>query len=204
MASLSNIMVRPACVQDVREVVVIHQSAFPDFFLTHLGPDFLKLYYKSFISETDSTCLVAIHDGDIVGFSTTANKSRGFNTGLIKKHFLSFMLMGFKILFTNPQSIVRLVKNFSKREGGIEDDGNYAELYSIGVLSENQGVGIGKLLLKETEVRLREKEVKSLSLTTDYYNNEAAIGFYTKQGFDVLYEFETYPKRKMYRMIKML
>ena len=43
-----------------------------------------------------------------------------------------------------------------------------------------------------------------ISLTTDYYNNEKTIAFYKKMGYAVLYEFVTYPNRKMYRMIKNL
>ena len=49
------------------------------------------------------------------------------------------------------QALFRLFKNFTKKSGDIVDDGEYAELFSIGVLPTCQGKGIGGLLLTDTE-----------------------------------------------------
>ena len=92
----------------------------------------------------------------------------------------------------------------TKKANNIEDQEDYAELYSIGVSKQAQGKGIGKLLLMETEKQLRSESIDKLSLTTDYYNNESAVAFYHKMGYTTLYEFTTYPNRKMYRLIKKL
>ena len=86
----------------------------------------------------------------------------------------------------------------------MQDDENYGELFSIGVRSGQQGKGIGKALLKDTELLIQAKGVNRLSLTTDYYNNEATLGFYHSMGYKVLYDFVAYPDRKMLRMIKLL
>lgn len=59
-------------------------------------------------------------------------------------------------------------------------------------------------MLAATEVALKEKGVEKASLTTDYDNNESAVGFYLSMGYETLYEFVTYPNRKMYRFIKLL
>ena len=48
------------------------------------------------------------------------------------------------------------------------------------------------------------KASSRLSLTTDYYDNEQAVGFYKSQGYEVMYDFVTYPERRMYRLIKRL
>ena len=41
------IKIRKATKEDSNIVVSIHEKAFPDFFLTTLGSDFLKLFYIS-------------------------------------------------------------------------------------------------------------------------------------------------------------
>ena len=128
--------------------------------------------------------------------------SKGFNTRLIKSNLSNFVLWAFKMLLSNPKALVRLAKNLTKKSDVKEDKENYAELYSIAIKSNQQNKGIGKILLKETEKELKSKGVENLSLTTDFYNNDATIGFYISMGYNVLYEFTTYPQRRMYRFIK--
>ena len=70
--------------------------------------------------------------------------------------------------------------------------------------SGQQGKGVGKKLLAKTEDVLKEEGVARVSLTTDYNNNESAVGFYHSMGYETLYNFVTYPNRKMYRFIKTL
>ncbi len=86
----------------------------------------------------------------------------------------------------------------------MKDDGYYAELLSIGVSVKWQGQGIGKKLLIQLENEMKLQGCSSLSLTTDYNDNEKAIQFYKGLGYAVYYDFITYPNRKMYRMIKKL
>ena len=62
---------------------------------------------------------------------------------------LLFMVEAIKLLFTRPMSLVRLVKNFTKKSNCVEDDGNYAELYSIGALPTCQGKSVWSLLFVE-------------------------------------------------------
>jgi hypothetical protein len=40
----------PATIQDVEQIVVVHRHAFQGFFLTKLGPAFLRQLYTSFIT----------------------------------------------------------------------------------------------------------------------------------------------------------
>lgn len=195
--------VRKATLEDVDEIVKIHQSAFKDFFLTSLGRGFLKLYYSTFIKCNDGVVYCAEKKGTIAGFSACSYVSRGFNTKLIKRNIFGFGVEALRLLFTTPKAILRLVKNLNKEDntGAVKDDGTYAELYSIAVNPECQGGGVGKSLLTVTESDVREHNDK-ISLTTDYYNNEKTIGFYHSLGYADYYEFTTYPNRKMWRMIK--
>lgn len=195
---------RKATLNDVENIVRIHLDAFEGFFLTTLGPDFLRFYYTCFLKSLETVTMISEEDGKVYGFAASTKYSKGFNGRLIKSHLFTFATLSLKMLFTTPKSLLRLIKNLTKKAETIEDDEDYAELYSIGVGKDAQGKGVGKLLLSASETAMKLQGVKRLSLTTDYYNNEQAIGFYHALGYDTLYEFTTYPNRKMYRLIKEL
>lgn len=196
--------IRNANNNDLENIVMIHCDAFKGFFLTSLGTDFLKFYYTNFVKSKETVTLVAEEDGRVVGFSAATKNCKGFNSRLIKSNLFSFGTLSLKLLFTNPKALLRLVKNLTKKSSEVEDNEEYAELYLIGVDKSQQGRGIGKKMLAATEVALKEKGVEKASLTTDYDNNESAVGFYLSMGYETLYEFVTYPNRKMYRFIKLL
>lgn len=196
---------------DVNEIVRIHCDAFKGFFLTGLGTSFLSFYYRCFIKSDETVCMVAKETPEdssqaqkIVGFSAATKVCNGFNSRLIKQNKFRFGVLSLKLLFSNPRALLRLAKNLTKKSKTVEDNEDYAELYSIGVDSHRQGKGIGKKLLAKTEEVLKAEGVDRVSLTTDYDNNESAVGFYHSMGYETLYEFVTYPNRKMYRLIKTL
>lgn len=196
--------IRKATVNDVDTIVKIHLDAFKGFFLTSLGAQFLKFYYSCFIKSNETVTVVAEENGVIYGFSASTKGCKGFNSRLIKSNLFAFTILSLKMLFTTPKSLLRLVKNLTKKGESVEDDEDYAELYSIGVSKAAQGKGVGKLLLAESERVMKAEGVQRVSLTTDFYNNEQAVGFYHSMGYETLYEFITYPNRKMYRLIKTL
>lgn len=196
--------IRKATLYDVNAIVEIHINAFKGFFLTSLGRDFLKFYYTCFVKNGETVTMVAEENKIIYGFSAATTKCKGFNGRLIKENFFLFGLLTFKMLFRSPKSLLRLIRNLTKKGDGVNDKEDYAELYSIGVSRNTQGMGVGKKILIETEKNLKAMGVKRISLTTDYFNNEQAVGFYHSVGYKLLYEFVTYPNRKMYRLIKNL
>lgn len=196
--------IRKATLYDVNAIVEIHINAFKGFFLTSLGRDFLKFYYTCFVKNGETVTMVAEENKIIYGFSAATTKCKGFNGRLIKGNFFLFGLLTFKMLFRSPKSLLRLIRNLTKKGDGVIDKEDYAELYSIGVSRNVQGMGVGKKILIGTEKNLKAMGVKRISLTTDYFNNEQAVGFYHSVGYKLLYEFVTYPNRKMYRLIKNL
>ena len=189
---------------EINQVVSIHKKAFNDFFLTQLGDDFLWHYYYSVSKNKNGILIGYYNDEKILGFSCATYLSRGFHKNLVKENLLRFGIIGIKLIFTKPGSLLRILKNFSKSDKSINDDGNYAELLSIGVDPNIQGSGIGKQLHTELERQLILNGIKLLSLTTDFYKNDKTIGFYKSLGYEIMYEFTAYPNRKMYRLIKNL
>ena len=196
--------IRKATANDVDIIVEIHTDAFKGFFLTSLGSKFLRFYYGCFVKSSETVTMVAEEDGKIYGFSAATKASKGFNSRLIKSNIFAFGVLSFKMLYTTPIALLRLVKNLTKKGKGIEDNEDYAELFSIGVGKAAQGKGVGKRLLAASEEQLKKEGVLRISLTTDYYNNGKAIGFYHSMGYETMYEFVTFPNRKMYRLIKTL
>lgn len=196
--------IRKVTKHEINQVVTIHKKAFNDFFLTQLGDKFLWVYYYS-VSKNKNSILIGYYDDEkLLGFSCATFLSRGFHKNLVKENLLRFGIIGIKLIFTKPGSLIRILKNFSKSNKSIKDDGNYAELLSIGVYPGIQGSGIGKQLLTKLERQLSFNGIKLLSLTTDFYKNDKTIGFYKSLGYEIMYEFIAYPNRKMYRLIKNL
>lgn len=187
--------------EDIETVVKVHNSAFKGFFLTELGPDFLKLYYHSVAKAPDGILIGAYHNDRLVGFCAACTECSGFNTRLIKNNIIGFGLTSLKLLFTRPKALLRLSKNMTKK-GSVEDDGHYAELMSIAVNKEIQNSGAGKAMIDCLEKTLKQRNVARLSLTTDKLNNDNTLAFYTKRGFQQMYVFTAYPDRIMYRLIK--
>ena len=188
--------------EDINEVVKVHKASFRDFFLTELGDHFLQVYYNC-VRKDKRGLLIGFYEGEeLYGFAAATTSSKSFNRNLILENFFQFSFIGIGLLFTKTTALIRLFKNFSKTNASVNDKGEYAELLSIGVSDKKQGKGIGKKLLLELEGILKAKGCAELSLTTDFYDNEKAIGFYNSLGYKIFYDFIAYPNRKMYRMIK--
>lgn len=198
------IEIKKAREKDIPVIVAIHIKAFPDFFLTTLGEGFLKLYYKSVLNSSDGVLMVGKSDDGIAGFCAGTMLSAGYNTRLIKNNIFGYCGQGLKWLFTHPLRIWHLFKNMTKENADVGDNGEYAELLSIGVDPTKQGGGIGKRMLLALEEEVAQRGGTKLSLTTDYENNEKAVGFYHSMGYKEWYGFVTYPNRRMYRMLKQL
>lgn len=189
---------------DTAVLARIHNEAFHNFFLTDLGPFFLKTYYQAVIISTRSIAVCCVNDSnEVIAFATGCELSKGYNRRIVLNNFLGFTVQFIRLIFTKPGAVIRLLKNFEKNANPI-DDGNYAELFSIAVLPDYNGLGIGKKLLKQFEQEARRKGCSKITLTTDFYNNDKVVEFYKKSGYRVFYDFYTYPKRRMYKLIKEL
>ena len=176
-------------ISQIDELVEIHKSAFKGFFLTELGDEFLRTYYRSLVMSDSGVIVGAIQDGRLVGFMAATKYSSGFNSSLIKNNLFTYAVIGVKLLFTRPKALVRLFKNFSKSPVGIEDRGDYSEMLSMGVFDEFQGMGIGRMLMTGTENYLSNRGATRVSLTTDYYDNDHALRLDEQMDYEVLYDF---------------
>jgi ribosomal protein S18 acetylase RimI-like enzyme len=193
---------RKPTISEVEEIATIHLKTFKNFFLSSLGKSFLITYYKSCVKSKEGVSVCAVDENNtIVGFCFGSLSSKGFHKKLILSNSIPFVLEAIQILFTKPKAIVRLLKNL-KKEAHPEDNGDYADVLSIGVLVEKKGLGIGKGLIAEFEKKCKKENIKRISLTTDFNSNSGVLNFYKSMGYDNYYEFVAYPNRKMYKLIK--
>ena len=196
------IQIRKPDIEEIYAISEIHLEAFKGFFLSDLGLNFLIIYYNALRKNRRGVLLGYYHNNELLGFCAATTLSSGFNSYLVKGDFFSFAKIGLLLLFTKPKALIRLMKNFTKSDPSVKDNGNYAELLSIAVSPSSQGKGAGKKLLIALEEYLRRKNISALSLTTDFYENEQALNFYKGMGYEKMYDFIAYPDRRMYRLIK--
>ena len=192
-------------VSDSNQIAKIHLKSFPNFFLTTLGHSFLKTYYRSCAKSKEAISICAINQDDknLLGFAVGCFNSAGFNKRLILSNSWEYSYRALLLLCTKPIALIRLYKNLSKNNDK-GDKGNYAELLSIGVSPDQNGFGIGQQLLTKFENQVREKGLNKVTLTTDADSNDSVLRFYKKSGYTVYYDFETFPNRKMLKLIKEL
>ena len=198
-------MIRKATRDDVENLALAHERIFDDFFMASLGTSFLKVYYRTAVDYDETSCFIAYDESNnCLGFVFGRKTAKGYLKRLLKRGFWRFALCGVKLLFTRPKAVIRLAKNLEKKSDSqdFEDTQDYAEIGLIGVSPEYKGQGIGHKLFHAFEEDVKQKGATKISLTTDYYDNENTLTAYKAWGFSVLYEFVSYPDRRMYRLIK--
>ena len=102
--TVSNNNLRLMSFKDLDSVVSVHQNAFPNFFLSLLGPMFLRQYYLTVLKFKNSISIVHLDcnnliDGFVVGFP---DPNRFYN--FFKKNSLYFLYFQSCMLFFENQA----------------------------------------------------------------------------------------------------
>lgn len=195
--------------KDLPEVTRVHIAAFPNFFMTLMGPTFLKEYYYSVNKMPDGIVLGCFDEDSsgsrLLGFCAEAVVSAGFNKRMLCKRFIPFSIQSLRLLFINPGALLHFANNLTKGpDSKVSDPALYGELLSIAVDPTVQGKGVGKALINAVEQLLLKQGQQENSLTTDAVDNNKTISFYRKNNYEVFYQFTAYPNRRMLRMNKQL
>jgi len=193
---MGDIIVRPANLFEIEDIVRIHLSAFKGFFLPSLGKGFLKKYYTYILNYKFGILLVGIYKNTLMGFAAGFINPANFYNELRRKK-LSMAISIIPSIIRRPNKIRRLLVNFKRTKSFTEDPNMnkaIAELSSIGVYPGIKK-GIGTQLINAFICRAKELGATSIRLTTDTYENEAVNEFYKKHGFVLLRTFEAQPGR---------
>lgn len=191
--------VRRAGRSDIDFIVAVHQRAFPDFYMTRMGPAFLRTYYRTVLACEGGQLFVAEADGRCLGFVAGSLDPARFYAFMSQRKAL-FIWPAFLGIIRRPTLIGRTLFNRSRvrlASRAREVDANTAELSSIGVdpLAASRGVG-GDLLQAFTESALAGGS-DCISLTTDARDNQRVNSFYLKHGFSLVTQFVSASDREM-------
>ncbi len=192
---MNDLNVRIATINDLDRIVTIHVIAFPGFFLTFLGPQFLKQLYKSIIDDKSGVFLVCEASSQVAGFVAGVDQPKGFYLRLLKKKWWRFAMAAFLPAMRNPSIIRRLLRAFSKHNE--ISTLACASLMSIAVDPQMQGKGVGKALVDRFIQEVASRNLSYIQLTTDARDNESANRFYQNLGFLCTRTFTTPEGRAM-------
>jgi ribosomal protein S18 acetylase RimI-like enzyme len=194
------IEVRPMTQRDLGDVVGIHRAAFPNFFLSFLGPRFLRVFYGFIVS--DGIAIVALLDGKLAGFVAGVSEPRLFYRRLMRRRFVKLLLAITPAVLRHPSTLARVVRRARQRTGADGHGPEGAELMSLAVDPEQEHRGIGRALVAAFIKRVGASGEKRLWLTTDAADNDRVIHFYESQGFSRSREFVTAEGRAMVEMTR--
>ena len=180
----STLQIRAMDLTDLDDVVAVHFQAFPGFFLTRMGPGFLRGYYRTVLDFTGSIALVACDSdaaGTVSGFVVGFCEPHRFYTlfSQRRRRLLPSMVMA---VLRAPCLIGEILRNV-RRVGNQQDQlhPGVVELSSIGVAG--QGSGIGGQLVEAFARAAAAAGAHRIMLTTDRDDNDAVRAFYERRGF---------------------
>lgn len=190
-------MIRRMEPNDVCQVITTHLASFPGFFLSFLGPRFLSLYYLNISRVPEGICYVYLNqNNEMVGFIVGALNPNGFYSRLLKRDWFRFTIASLGAVLKKPSIIKRLARAFLHPAGNPVGD-DVAGLFSIGVLPEYQGKGVGKELVVAFFKDAEQRGCKKVYLTTDQEKNDKINAFYQSLGFNVERQYLTPEGRRM-------
>jgi ribosomal protein S18 acetylase RimI-like enzyme len=172
---------RPVVLDDV---VLIHQEAFPGFFMTQLGPRFLREYYRCVLEFRRGLLLTEYSDSRCCGFVAGFIDPASFYEELHSRR-LRLGLAAAAGIVARPGRLLPLIGNYARAERAAHQPPEIgtAELSSLAVRPSATGRGLGSRLVREFIAAARDGGAARVVLTTDAIGNEPVNEFYRRLGF---------------------
>ena len=183
--------------EHIRKVVAVHLDSFQGFFLSFLGPAFLRELYSSILEDRFGIYLVALDGDQMVGFVAGTARASGVYSRLLRQRLIRFGLAVIPAILKRPAIIPRLLRRISDPHGQPPPDLNRGRLMSIAVSPEEHGKGIGQALVKAFLKESSLRDISQVDLTTDKDENEDVNLFYQGLGFIIEKAFTTPEGRVM-------
>jgi ribosomal protein S18 acetylase RimI-like enzyme len=174
----------------------MHLAAFPGFFLSRLGPRFLREFYAGFVDDPGAVTAVAVaEDGHVRGVVVGTLQPAGFFLRLLKRRWWAFAGASIAVGLRHPRRLPRLLGALRYR-GAVPLEVSGALLSSICVAPDAQGAGVGRGLLTAFE-EVVDNEGLSAYLVTDRDDNDATNLFYISNGWRLAGSYTTPQGRAM-------
>lgn len=173
-------------------VVPIHAAAFPDFFMTQLGPTFLREYYSCVLDYPSGILLTESDDLECVGFVAGFVDPPSFYQSLRRRRMRLVFSAALQIV-RQPTRLIAMLANYGRAGTAARRDlePDTAELSSLAVLPDKEGRGVGARLVQRFIVSARQRGARRILLTTDACNNDRVNNFYRSLGFDCVRVIES-------------
>jgi len=168
---------------DVDAVVEIHMAGMPGYFLTSLGPRFLRLYYREVVRSRLGISLVLARDNRVLGFATGEFGPGKFYRRLLARRGLAFGFYALTALARRPAILARMWRQVFERVEAPASP-KVARLASMAVRTEVEGRGYGLVLIAACidEIRRRGGSAVVLEVLKD---NASLIQAYERLGFAI-------------------
>jgi ribosomal protein S18 acetylase RimI-like enzyme len=189
-------MIRPMRPDDVAAVVRIHLESFPGFFLSFLGPRFLRVLYETILADAEGRAFVAEEGSQIHGFVAGVIRQAGFYRRAIRTRALAFAWAAAGAVARRPSVVPRLVRAL-RRPAEVRDSAADACLMSVAVTPSAEGRGAGRQLVQAFCAAIDRAGAEAVSLTTDADGNDRTNAFYVRLGFGLAREYVTPEGRRM-------
>jgi ribosomal protein S18 acetylase RimI-like enzyme len=181
---------------DMNEVVSVHLASFQGFFLTFLGPRFLRELYAGIIADPTGITFVYRKENHILGFVAGTSQPASFYRRLLHRRMLRFVWVSLIPILKRPAIIPRLLRAYD-----MPRQAEYGEqcgtLMSLAVAPQAQGMGIGKNLVQAFLNEAACRGLAEINLLTDRLNNESTNQFYLRYGFRLFRSYTTFEGREM-------
>ncbi len=189
--------------EHLQQVVALHEECFLGYYLTQLGPAFLRAMYSWYLLSPEAIAHVAVADDrSVVGFVAGATNGHDYRRSLFKRTWWRMAVALVKRFISKPVSTLRLIGErkdivwqapatvLTRRPSGAEgtdaistEEQPTASLVSIGVKPSARRSGLGAAL---TELFVKEAwnrgcERITLSVRDD---NVRARRFYESMNWD--------------------
>jgi ribosomal protein S18 acetylase RimI-like enzyme len=188
-----SVTIRPMLMADVGAVTAVHLAAFPGYFLSFLGPSFLRELYRAIVSDDEGIAFVAVDGDRLIGF-VAGTATGGFYRRAARRRWFRFAVASTGALMRRPAIVRRLVRALYAPPAPSSQG---APLMSLAVGPNAQRTGTGKLLTRAFVAGARQRGASAVVLTTDRIGNDAVNGFYQAQGFTLASGFVTPEGRAM-------
>jgi ribosomal protein S18 acetylase RimI-like enzyme len=176
-------LIRPATPNDLPGIVIIHQQAFSNFFLTRLGDEFLRRYYALVLDYPAGVVLVSERHSTLEGFVCGFVEPPEFYR-LMWRNKRAFVVPALAALVRHPSLATGVMYGVQRiQTSASKAPARSCELSSIAVAPEAGGNGLGKALVQAFVKQAWSMDAKCVYLTTDADGNESANALYRQIGF---------------------
>ncbi len=194
-------VVRAATSSDMATIVALHAQAFPTNFMSLLGERFLRCYYELTLSTTDGILLVAVAEGETVGFAAGSTRPGQLYAGIRRQQGAMFLAI-LPALVRRPTLCLRLLQRYFQagQRASVKLRSCGAELASLAVSPKFRGRDHGTSLVLRFGDLAHGRGRNQMYVLTPRDDNRLVITFYERLQFTADSEVGP-PSRPMLRLV---